>query len=774
VETNEAGDDLLRFASGQGDAGWLERARLPRWRRGEGLPGSVWETGRGAAIDDLATDDAGLDGAAMRHAGYRRASCEPLRTRGRVIGVLLLLSDAARPYEDAERELLRGLAEQAGTAIDNARVLGDVMRHSLDLEWQIARLSTERARSARDRCLLIDLAISAAGDAPPARRAEEMLERAVDLLGADAAALLSLQRAAGSLRLVAQQGLTGEAAAALRERPTGDAVLGRCLDGDPEAIVDLASLVTLQTAPWARRFGYRHVVVVACRTEGSARGVLVLGSRYAGSPGEEGRSARASVAGLLGLLLRGESESAPKEASAGPRDAAAPAAESQAPAAAPQALDLGRAADRAILAQAQQMDSLRSLAPDLALDVNNTLGAIMGHASHIRDLVPDHNPVHDKAAVIVERSKHVAALARQVLTIARGDAGGKRPIALKPLIEEVVSLLGRAFAPAITIEVRCPADLPMVQADPGKIRQALLNLAMNARDAMPEGGRLAIEGRAGHIEAMSASAVPGLVPGDYVSVVVQDNGSGMTEEVAQHVFEPFFTTKDVAQGSGLGLTVVQDIARDHQGHVTLSTAPGMGTAVRLYLPAYLRPGAGAEGGRPEESQAGRTDPAAEAPVLSALDDTSGDLGEVSIAELCVATATTLSLRENSAPDGSPAKRILVVDDEPLLRDMAAEMLRSRGYEVLLAPDGVVALEIYRQEWGRVDLVVLDMVMPRLSGLETCRRILGMDRAARILLCTGAGSDQPVQEAIREGAVGLLRKPFDMRELFAWVQKSLPL
>jgi len=763
VETNEAGDDLMRFASGQGDAAWLDRARLPRWRCGEGLAGGVWESGRGAVVDDLSEEATGFGGEEMRRAGYRRLCCEPLRARGRVIGVLVLLGSEAKPYDDVERDVLRAIAEQVGVAIDNARLLGDVMRHSLDLEWKVERLVTEGARNARERSLLIDLVASAAGGHPLDRRAAVMLERAIDLAGADAAALWSLDEATRTLRLVARLGLTEEASAPLQERPADDPVLGRGLEGEQEAIVDLAAPEILESARWTRRLGYRHLAVVPCRSGGAVRGVLAVASRYSGSPGEEGWSARASAAGLFGLALRGEgNRGGPTPPSPG-REAAVPPAQGAA-----------QATDRELLVQAQKMGSLRTLAPDIALDVNNTLGAIMGYASHIRDLVPDHNPVHGKAAVIVEQSQRVADLARQVLTYAQGGSGGKQPIALPPLIEETIALVTRTLGPTIAIEVRCPVDLPMVNADPGQLRQALLNLAMNARDAMPQGGRLVFEGRSGHIDASAATTMPGLVPGDYVSIVVQDSGAGMTEEIAEHAFEPFFTTKVMTQGSGLGLTVVQDIVRDHRGHVTLSSAAGVGTAVRLYLPACPRQGTKADGGLETVPPDPSPETSGEAPISAAIAETSGDLAEASMAELCVATASTLGLQDGAREAGGRPLRILVVDDEPVLGDMAAEMLRSRGYEVLVATDGVAALELYRQEWGRIGLVLLDMIMPRLGGLETCRRLLGMDRSARVLICSGYSNDQQAQEAIREGALGLLPKPFDMRELLAWVEKGLRL
>jgi signal transduction histidine kinase len=788
VETNDAGDDLMRFASGQGDAAWLERARLPRWRCGEGLAGSVWESGQGAVVD-LGVDAAGFDGEAMRRAGYHRLCCEPLRARGRVIGVLVLLGDEAKPYEEAERALLRAVAEQVGVSIDNARLLGDVMRHSLDLEWQVERLSTERARSAHDRSLLIDLALSAAGGHPLDQRAAEMLERAIEFLGVDAAALFAHDASASTLRLVDQRGLRQEAVEALRERPARDAVLGGGLAGEQEAIVDLASSAVLKDAPWARRLGFRHLAVVPCRAQGATRGVLVVASRFSGSPNEEGLSARASAAALFGLvLLEAESGRRPTasdaiSAAGGSTSAPLPredprtpgdrpsedrhARDEVLPSEGPRRTEDPRALDRRVLARAQKMDSLSTLAPDIAHDVNNTLGAIMGYASHIRDLVPDHNPVHGEAAVIVDQTQRVADIARQVLSYAQGETAGRQPTSVRPLIDGTIALLARTLGPTIEIEVRCPENLPQVEADPGQIRQALINLAMNARDAMPNGGRLVFEGRSGHIDAPTAASMPALVPGDFVSIVVQDGGTGMSEEIARHAFDPFFTTKET--GRGLGLTIVQDIAREHAGHVALHTVPGVGTAVRLYVPASPGQGTRAEGSGDTAHTAPRA--VEDWPVPAAIAEVDGDLGESTMDDLCVATATTLSLQAGIDPGGRP-RRILVVDDEPVLAEMAAEVLKSRGFEVLVAGDGVAALEVYRQEWGKIGLVLLDMIMPRLGGLETCRRLLGMDRNARVLICSGYSNSQQAQEAIKEGALGLLPKPFDMRELIAWVEKGL--
>jgi signal transduction histidine kinase len=231
------------------------------------------------------------------------------------------------------------------------------------------------------------------------------------------------------------------------------------------------------------------------------------------------------------------------------------------------------------------MESLGRLASGIAHDFNNSLGAIMGHASHIKSLVPDYNPVHGKAAVIEEQSQRAADLVRRMVTFAHGATGHHETLDVNALVEETVAMLLRSLDPSVVLESRCAPGLPPVEADPGQIRQALLNLAVNARDALPQGGRIIFETRAGHLDRRDDGQGATGPAGDYVSIAVSDNGVGMPQEVADQAFEPFFTTKAVAQGSGLGLTVVQDIVQEHGGHVALSSAVGIGTSVRLYLPA---------------------------------------------------------------------------------------------------------------------------------------------------------------------------------------------
>jgi signal transduction histidine kinase len=786
VETSDSGDDILRFARGLGDPEWLDRVRLPRFRRGEGPLARFWDGEEALVASNLAEVAEGFGPDVLERAGYRRMACQPLLASGRVIGVLQMFGDEARPYDDGEKRLLKAIARQVGLAIHGARLLGELTRHSLALESENARLRSADPASASQTGALEALTLALAASPDGETRAAAVLSQALRAIEADAAAILHFEPQASRLRLFAQRGFPDGAANALWNRPVEDATLARGLEGDDGALLDLAEDELLESG-WTRLAGYRHLLLLPCRAGEEIRGLLLVATRYRDRLDDNRRRALAPYVSLLALLLDALHHALPiAEPGAADLTEARSVVDQHTP---PRGLPVA-AADPAphaskspgtagadegpsseTLIQAQKMESIGRLAVGIAHDFNNSLGAIMGHASHIRTLVPDYNPVHGKAAVIEEQSQRVADLVRRLLPFANGATGERQTLRVNDLVEETVAILLRTLDPSVVLESRCASNLPSIEADAGQIRQALLNLAVNARDALQDGGRIIFETRAGHLDGPDAASM-GLEPGDYVSLVVSDNGSGMPEEVARQVFEPFFTTKAVTQGSGLGLTVVQDIVHEHGGHVAVSSAEGVGTAVRMYLPV-------SRGTAMTESDAAA---ATTGPIRLPAYATNGFAdrpeGEQELQADPVEDEATGGTRSHPSLETRPLRdtdlpaRILVVDDEAVLRDMTVEMLKSRGHEVLTAKDGVEALEVYKQEWGRIDLVLLDMIMPRLGGLETFRRMLGMDRKAKVLLCSGLAQTQQAQEALREGALGLLPKPFGMAELVGWVERCL--
>ncbi|MBI1951423.1 MAG: response regulator, partial [Acidobacteria bacterium] len=517
------------------------------------------------------------------------------------------------------------------------------------------------------------------------------------------------------------------------------------------------------------------------------------------------------------------------------------------------------------LVQAQKMESIGTLAGGIAHEFNNILASILGYASHIESLTTSDNPIQREAATIARQARRAAELTQQMVAFARGGQYSLEPVDLNRSIAETVSLLSKSIDPRIVVEVRPDPDLPCVEADTGQIQQVLMNVAVNAAEAMPEGGRITFETRVAHLDQGYVRSQPGLAPGDYVEVVVGDTGAGMSIDVADRAFEPFFTTKTSGKGTGLGLSVVYGIVRNHKGHISIGSTPGLGTTVRVYLPALGRgPGRGSPpAGIPDsspESGAVPQHPATPSPARTpvpahpfesisvfepdrrrppapdrpherqepppdwgvdeglsscspsaALSESAAAATELDAAPVPAPPAALASPAAPQAPvafpppaatpaappvsvappapDAPPAAgeapikptaagrgparaRILVVDDELTIREMTRDILESNGCEVVLATDGVDALDVYRREWGRLDLVLLDMVMPRMGGLETFRRLIGMDRGARVLLCSGYADNDKAQRALKEGALGLLPKPFTMTELFSRIDRIL--
>jgi CheY-like chemotaxis protein len=381
-----------------------------------------------------------------------------------------------------------------------------------------------------------------------------------------------------------------------------------------------------------------------------------------------------------------------------------------------------------------------------------------------------------------------AELTRQLLAFARGGQYTLEPIDMNQVVADTTSLLSKSLDPRIAIEMKRDAGLPAVEADAGQMTQIVLNVAVNAAEAMPEGGRITFETRLSRLDEAYARANPGVRSGEYVEVVIADTGAGMTSEIADRAFEPFFTTKPAGKGTGLGLSVVYGIVKNHRGHVQLTSTKGLGTTVRLYLPVGTHHAAQAPPSDPARRSSAAADmPPARTTPVEAPPSATAPPSPASAAQ--PATGRPAPIPETPGPAAGPrpnaaspappaavvpgsAGRILVVDDEDAIRQLARDILESRGFDVVLANDGVDALEKYRAHWGTIDLVLLDMVMPKMGGLETFRRLLGIDRAIRVVLCSGFAENEHSQQAIREGALGLLSKPFTMAELMARVQKCL--
>jgi CheY-like chemotaxis protein len=270
--------------------------------------------------------------------------------------------------------------------------------------------------------------------------------------------------------------------------------------------------------------------------------------------------------------------------------------------------------------------------------------------------------------------------------------------------------------------LKLAGDLALVRADPAQIEQVVMNLCLNARDALPHGGRIEIRTQAIAIDEELSKRIPHARPGQFVMLSVCDNGIGMDNDVLERIFEPFFTTKEPGQGTGLGLATVYGIVKQHEGFVNVDSQPHRGTTFRVYLP-----------------------------LVSTVDDT--------------------ALAEKPVMDSETHETILVAEDSPGLREIAYEVLTSRGYRVILAADGVDAVQKFRAAQDGVDLLLLDVVMPGLSGPNAYKEIIGMKPDVPVVFTTGYGSEPTAGASVPSGGL-LLHKPYTPQVLVEAVRSTL--
>jgi PAS domain S-box-containing protein len=373
--------------------------------------------------------------------------------------------------------------------------------------------------------------------------------------------------------------------------------------------------------------------------------------------------------------------------------------------------------------QASKMDAIGQLAGGIAHDFNNLLTVILGNLELMlsRLKAPDRN--RELAVAAQNAAARAASLTQRLLGFSRRHQLDWVPTNLNAVIDEVVAMLRRTIDPLIRIETRYDPDLWPIQADPAQLNQVLMNLCLNARDAITGAGQITIEtSRVGGPELHEAGRNPRA--GEFVRLRVADSGCGMTEEVRARMYEPFFTTKEVGKGTGLGLPMVFGIVRQHKGWIECRSEVGRGTCFDIYLP------------RGEASRAAAAGPAAP------------------------------ELRRGGK------ETILVVDDEEMIRQLASAALRGLGYTVLQAADGQEAIDLYSREGDRIDLVLLDLTMPVISGHEAFRHLLKLDPRVRVLFASGYAVDQ-LSDLEKELMAGFVKKPYRPNDLIRSVEEALP-
>ncbi len=381
------------------------------------------------------------------------------------------------------------------------------------------------------------------------------------------------------------------------------------------------------------------------------------------------------------------------------------------------------------LQQAQKMEAIGTLAGGVAHDVNNVLGAIMALASVIESEVEPGVPWRQDIEEILGACRRGRDLTRNLLGFARKGKYIKEPVSLNRIAKEVKGLLKRTIPKKIAIKTVLGKGLAHVEGDPGQMTHALMNLGLNAVEAMHGKGTLTISTDNAELGETEIGAHPDMTPGRYVRLEVTDTGVGMDEETRDRAFEPFFTTKPTGHGTGLGLSMVFGTITNHGGVVTLDSEPGEGTTVTILLPAILLPAIEADEGEP----------------------------------------TTEWETLTPVPAGST---VLLVDDEEMIRTSGKRMLEKLGCEVVLAGDGKEAVEICRERKGDFGLVVLDLVMPVMDGPEAFEELRREHPDLRILLSSGYAKEDKAEGLLVEGAVGFIQKPFDMKALSAEIKRVL--
>lgn len=377
------------------------------------------------------------------------------------------------------------------------------------------------------------------------------------------------------------------------------------------------------------------------------------------------------------------------------------------------------------LLQAQKMESIGNLAGGIAHDFNNLLGGILGYASFVKKKITPEDPLYHSIKSIERSAEQAAGLTRQLLGFARRGKYQVQPINCNALIQDLVLMLERTIDKRIVLEMELDPHLRLIEGDESQLQQSLINICLNARDAMPSGGVLRIVTSNQTLSRDFLSKQRGLKEGDFVRITLTDTGTGMTQEVQSRVFEPFFTTKEPGRGTGLGLSMVYGIIQNHGGLVDFKSEPGQGTTFELFLPAI--PG--------------------------------------------VVIEEVLPFSPKKVP-AKGSETILIIDDEPIIRQLGADILEDVGYKVLLASCGEEALQRCQEYKKKLALVILDVIMPGLGGKETFFRLRNRYPEIRVLLSSGYSTDGEVGEIVREGVGGFIQKPYKEEELIEKVREIL--
>ena len=652
---------------------------------GRGVGGQVLATGRPFRTAHYANDPRiSKDYLAMIEAeGIVTALAVPIRIEDRIEGLLLVDNRSACPFTDHDEAVLARLAGHAATAIHNAELLEGLRRHQAQLE-ALLDLSRELSRIQPMESLLGRIA-----------------EACGKFLATDSAGFRLLE--GDDLVVTGTWGDAREAMSTPRIK-VGESLSGAVASsGEPLIVPDIASDPRLLPAHQEadRRLGHRAWMGIPVKAGERVLGVLSIRTRRPQGFSAENLTMATAFASQAATAL----ENARLYAQAQQAYA-----------------ELSRT--QAQLSQAQKVEAVGQLAGGVAHDFNNLLTVITGRSQLLlRRLDPD-DPLRRHAKLIDQTAERAAALTQQLLAFSRKQVLQPKVLDLNAVVTGMGKMLRRLIGENIELVIRLGSDLGSVEADPGQLEQVILNLAVNARDAMPRGGRLTLETERVELDPAFVRRHPGAQPGLHVALVVRDTGIGMDADTQAHLFEPFFTTKGPGKGTGLGLATVYGIVKQSGGYIAVESEPGRGTGFTIYLPRIER---AAEAVTPGPAGAG-------------------------------------------TPHGS--ETILLVEDEEGVRDLTREILETSGYRVLEARHGAEALRVGEQHPGPVHLLVSDVVMPQMDGRELADRLRALRPDLRVLFMSGYTADALGHHSALDPGTNLLPKPFSPDALARRVREVL--
>ncbi len=380
----------------------------------------------------------------------------------------------------------------------------------------------------------------------------------------------------------------------------------------------------------------------------------------------------------------------------------------------------------ASFAHAQRMEAVGTLAGGIAHDFNNLLQGILGYTEILLMDKESKDTEYTMLTNVKQAARRASELTRQLLTFSRKTDSELKPLNLNDTLKQTEELLRRTIPKMINIKFRFEEKLNYITADPTQLEQILMNLVVNARDAMPDGGKIVIETENIFLDEKFCKTVPECVPGNYVLLKVSDTGKGMDEEIIGRIFEPFFTTKEPGKGTGLGLAMVFGIVKSYRGHIVCESKPDFGTSFRIYLPVVQQ--------------------------------------EINM------TLEDAEVGDDATPSGS--ETILLVEDEETLRSLARHLLTRFGYNVLIAENGENALALFKKHRSKISLVLLDLIMPGMGGKRCMEELLKKNPKLKIIIASGYSGEDSVTQLLENGAKGFVTKPYNIKDVLKIIRKVL--